>query len=45
MQRESDSSENDSDFLLETFYIFGCGASQESKKKIVIRNDWNDATV
>lgn len=45
MQREDSFSEFESGFLLETKAIFGWKSSQDSKKKMTIRSDRNDATV
>lgn len=45
MQREDSFSEFESGFLLETKAIFGWKSSQDSKKKMTIRSDLNDATV
>jgi phage pi2 protein 07 len=45
VQREDSFSEFESGFLLETKAIFGWKSSQDSKKKMTIRSDLNDATV
>jgi phage pi2 protein 07 len=45
VRREESFSEFDSGFLLETKAIFGWKSSQDSKKKMTIRSDQNDATV
>jgi hypothetical protein len=45
VQREDSFSEFESGFLLETKAIFGWKSSQDSKRKITILSNVNDATV